>query len=310
MKEGIMGALQTPPPTKTRISIKNILFATDFSEFSMTAVPFVVAFAKRYGATVLVTHVLPEEAHLPVAVESLPTEQDLDRRLARQEMARLEHAGVFAGVLHEPIIERGEFDIVIDDLVARRKVDLIVAGTHGREGLRKMFLGSVAEEIFRNATCPVLTVGPHVSPDVLADGRFHRVLFATDFSAGSMHALPYALSLAEEDHAQLTLLHAVHLDTATPIEGVRPVYEEQIAARAEAQLRQMIPDNAHLWAEPEILVRSGLPADVIVTTAEEEQASIIIMGVHHARASATHNPWAVAHQVVCHAHCPVLSVRG
>lgn len=305
-----MGALQTPIPTTTRISIKNILFATDFTKFSMTAAPFVVALAKRYGSTVLVTHILPEEARLPVAVEALPTDQDLARRDALQELEKLERSGVFGGVLHEAIIERGKFSFVLENLIPRRKVDLIVAGTHGREGLRKMFLGSVAEEIFRVATCPVLTVGPHVSPGVLSDGRFHRVLFATDFSAGSMHALPYALSLAEEDHAQLTMLHAVHLDTATPIEGAKPIYEEQIAARSEAQLRHMIPENAQLWAEPEILVRSGLPGDVIVKTAEEEQASIIIMGVHHAGASATHNPWAVAHQVVCHAHCPVLTVRG
>lgn len=305
-----MGALQTPTPTTTRISIKNILFTTDFTMFSLAAVPFVVAFAKRYGATVLVTHVLPEEARLPVAVESLPPEQDLNRSVALQEMERLERSGVLGGVLHESIIERGKFSMVMEDVVARRKVDLIIAGTHGREGVRKMFLGSIAEEIFRIATCPVLTVGPHVSPDVLSDGRFHRVLFATDFSAGSMHALPYALCLAQEDHAQLTMLHAVHLDAAAPIEGTKPVYEEQIAVRSEAQMRHMIPDDAALWAEPEILVRSGLPAEVIVKTAEEERASIIIMGVHRARASATHNPWAVAHQVVCHAHCPVLTVRG
>ncbi len=305
-----MGALQTPTPTTTRISIKNILFATDFTEFSLSALPFVVAFGKRYAATVLVTHILPEEARLPVAVESLPSELDLARRMAQQEMERLERAETLAGVLHEPIIERGKFAMVLEDLVAKRKVDLIVAGTHGREGLRKMLMGSVAEEIFRIATCPVLTVGPHVSPDVLSDGKFHRVLFATDFSAGSLHALPYALCLAQEDHAQLTMLHAVHLDAAAPIEGTKPVYEEQIATRSEAQMRHMIPDDAALWAEPEILVRSGLPADVIVKTAEEEQASIIIMGVHRARTGATHNPWAVAHQVVCHAHCPVLSVRG
>jgi nucleotide-binding universal stress UspA family protein len=95
-----------------------------------------------------------------------------------------------------------------------------------------------------------------------------------------------------------------------PIEGTKPIYEEQLAAQAEVQMRRMIPDDALLWAEPEILVRSGLPGEVIVQTAEEEQASIIVMGVHRGRALSTHNPWAVAHHVVCHAHCPVLSVRG
>ncbi len=305
-----MGAVQTPTPTATRISIKNILFTTDFSNSSLAALPFALAFAKRYGATVLVTHVLPEEARLPVAVESLPTEQDIGLRVAQQEMERLERSGALQGVLHTPIIERGSFSTVLEDLVPRRRVDLIVAGTYGREGIGKVLLGSVAEQIFRAATCPVLTVGPHVSPDVLSDGKFHRVLFATDFSSGSMHALPYALCLAQEDHAQLTMLHAVHVAADVPIEAATPIYEEQMATRSEMQMRKMIPDDAALWAEPEILVRSGLPADVIVQTAEEEHASIIIMGVHHAKAFATHNPWAIAHQVVCRAHCPVLSVRG
>lgn len=303
-----MGALQTP--TTTRISLKNILFTTDFTEFSMTALPFAIALAKRFGATIFVTHVLPAEPRLPVAVEAMPPEQVVDRAVAVQEMERLERSGALAGIKHEAIVQRGEYAAVLGDVIAKNRIDLVVAGTHGREGLRKMILGSVAEQIFRTAICPVLTVGPHVTPDVLSDGRFHRVLFATDFSAGSVHALPYALALAEEDHAQLTLLHAVHVDAATPIEGTKPIYDEQIATRSEAQLRQMIPQNAQLWAEPEILVRSGLPADVIVETAIEERASIIVMGVHHARGAASHNPWAVAHQVVCHAHCPVLSVRG
>jgi nucleotide-binding universal stress UspA family protein len=301
-----MGALQTP--TATHISIKNILFTTDFTQCSLTALPFVVALGKRYGATVLVTHILPAE--MPTPLDSPPPEPEYDRRLALRDMAQLERSGALGGVLHEAIVERGDFAAVLADLVSRRKADLIVAATHGREGVRKMILGSVAEQIFRTATCPVLTVGPHVTADVLSDGRFHRVLFATDFSAGSLHALPYAISLAQEDHAQLTLLHAVHLGADTPIESAKPIYEEQMAARSEAQLRQLIPRDAGLWAEPEILVRSGLPAEVIVKTAEEERASIIIMGVHRARASAAHNPWAVAHHVVCDAHCPVLSVRG
>jgi nucleotide-binding universal stress UspA family protein len=91
--------------------------------------------------------------------------------------------------------------------IQEKKIDLIVMGTRGRSGVGKFLLGSSAEEVFRQAPCPVLTVGPH-SP-AKAPHEFTRIVFATDFSPESVAALPYAVSLAQECQAHLTLLHVV-----------------------------------------------------------------------------------------------------
>lgn len=282
-----------------RVSIKTILFATDFSPCSELALPYATALARRYDATVLLTHVLtPEPAHLPIPPEPL---------YARDSMTQLRQRAELKGIRHEVRVERGALWTVLSDIVQQRKVDLIVAGTHGREGVRKLLLGSVAEEIFRHAPCPVLLVGPHVSRTA---ARFERILYATDFSPGSLHALPYALSLAREDGAHLTLLHVVQAGPAIPMELGAGAYEERMLADTEKQLRELVPPDAGLATPPQFRVEYGFAPESILGLAIEQRADLIVMGVHHGGAVATHVPWTVAHRVVCHSLCPVLTVRA
>ena len=77
------------------------------------------------------------------------------------------------------------------------RLTLIVISTCSRKELEKLLLGSVAEEVFRNAECPVLTVGPHATRWP-ADGNLRHIVYATDFGPESVHGLPYAISLAEK----------------------------------------------------------------------------------------------------------------
>ena len=96
-------------------------------------------------------------------------------------------------------------------LIKLKGVDLVVVGTHGRAGLGKLLLGSVAERVFRHADCFVATVGPGSYEDSLfeRDNAGHTFLFATDFGAASLQALPYALSLASQFEAKLVVLHVL-----------------------------------------------------------------------------------------------------
>jgi len=91
-------------------------------------------------------------------------------------------------VEHKELIEQGEVPEVLSKLARKYGIDLIVIGTGGRKGLRKLLLGSVAEEVFRNAECPVLTMGPHATRWKI-DGNLQHILFATDFGTESMHGL-------------------------------------------------------------------------------------------------------------------------
>ena len=115
----------------------------------------------------------------------------------------------------EIVVERGDACSEILRQAIDRKADLIVMGTHGRTGLRHVLLGSVTEKIIRNASCPVLVVPPHaaaVGGD--ASAVFKRIVCATDFSKPSGAALTYALALAQEADARLTLLHAIEFPQA------------------------------------------------------------------------------------------------
>ena len=175
-------------------------------------------------------------------------------------------------------------------------------GTQGHGGIKKLVLGSTAEKVIRHATCPVLTVGPHVQLASL--NRFGHVLYASDFSSGSMRALTYALSLAEEDRAELTLLHVIESS---------PVSESELLEwkqQDREKLSQMVPLAANLADKPEIEIEIGIPEVEIIRLADTRKADLIVMGCHSGGAVSTHLPWTTLHHVLQHAHCPVLTVRG
>jgi len=282
------------------IKIKTLLYLTDFSAPSENALPIALAVAFKYGASIKALHILT-----PVIPEACHDAVHADEALAKGEMMRVQ--SLAAGVAIEPIMSRGVtvWDAV-DRLLRENDIDLIVLGTRGRTGVPKLLLGSVAEEIFRRAPIPVLTVGPHVSSSI-SGCRFQRVLFATDFSSESEAAAPYALSLAQENHASLALLHVMkEKETGNPAESKE--YEKVVE-----RLRQICPPDAEQSVAPEIAVEHGEPAERILAAASQLGADLIVLGVRGAAGhldAATHLERAVAHRVVAHAPCPVLTVRA
>jgi nucleotide-binding universal stress UspA family protein len=190
---------------------------------------------------------------------------------------------------------------VLEPVISHHSIDLIVLGTHGRTGFQKLLLGSAAEEIFRRSTVPVLTIGPDVRKSTSADGHFRSVLFATDFSTSSLSAAPFAISLAEENHAELALLN------------VMPQSDIKHHAVALAHLYNLVPSDSRMQSQPFAVVRYGEAADCILETAKERSADVIVLGVRGAAkhlVAATHLERATAHKVVSHARCPVLTVRA
>jgi len=290
----------------TRIKLENILFATDFSPLAQAALPHAVDLARRYGAKLYTVNVLP---HMPFveAAQPDPAQAELS---ARQRLTDSLRSASSKGVEHEEFILQGEVPEVITKLVREHAIDLIVIGTGGRKGLGKLLLGSVAEEVFRNAECPVLTLGPHATRWDF-DGNLRHILFATDFGPESGHALPYAISLAEEHRARLTLLHVVPepgVVLPEPEPGAMPVLDEsEVVASTEKDLRALIPEGAELWHEPEYMVRFGPPAETIVSTAAPT-VDMIVLGAKRLAALTKHVGEGVAYKVACDALCPVLSV--
>ena len=188
-------------------------------------------------------------------------------------------------------------------------IDLIVMGTHGRTGVNKAVFGSSAEEVFRRANVPVLTIGPAVRTGGHNGGRFQCVLFATDFNAVSNTAAAYAASLAQENQSRLILLHVL----PTPKPGKAQKTEQLSVAEALHRVENLLPPDAELWCRPELMVEHGDPGAQILAVADRSGADLIVLGVRGMDTLtriATRVERATAYEVAAHAHCPVLTVRG
>jgi nucleotide-binding universal stress UspA family protein len=221
-----------------RVKFQNILLATDFSSSANLAVAYAAGMARSFGAKLYAMHV-QEPLNYALAAERRQR-VELTRELETDflfEVVRRECAEITPHVvLGEGVVWRA-----VEDAVTKHEIDLVVVGTRGRTGIGKALLGSVAEEILRHASCPVLTVGPHVCQAEGRRGKMESILFATDFGAASLKAAPIATSLAEEYQSKLTLLHVV--DKRAPNEMRTPA---AFGESCERQLRALVPDDAKM----------------------------------------------------------------
>ncbi len=291
---------------QTRIQLKNILFTTDFSPASRSAVPYALELAKHYGATLHAFHVRTPVVNPMTQPRSWKHLEEIAQAEAEQQRRELLNA--FAGIKTDILLKEGDLWSNLEEVAEKSKIDLIVTGTRGRSGIAKFLLGSTAEEIYREASCPVLTVGPHLQTEPASTGEFSNILFATDFSPESVAAAPYAISLAQEYQAHLTLLHVVADPKANEL-----VQPSDLTTSAEHLLHNLLPPDAELWCVPKYVVECGKAADKILDVAGRSKADLIVLGVREPGgppAMATHLPTATAYKVVSHATCPVLTVRG
>jgi nucleotide-binding universal stress UspA family protein len=285
------------------ISLRNVLLATDFSSRSDAALPYGIGICHRYEATLYTVSVVPSE----ITYDVQPPDPFYLRHTAERKMAKIVASGVFEGIEHRECVKE-RFDSVskvLLDLIDSLHIDLIVLGMHGRSGIRKLVLGSVAEEIVNCAACPVFTVGPQVPPKMISELRLREILCATDLQPGSAKVLSYAQALAKDQNAHLAVVHVLKMPADAPPE-LREAQREIVMAHLEQLLLQEVSP----LLEAHSIVEIGVPQERISKVADELRADLIVMGLHHTfhpRMSA-HLPWAMLHQVISHARCPVLRV--
>jgi nucleotide-binding universal stress UspA family protein len=160
----------------------------------------------------------------------------------------------------------------------------------------------------------VLTVPPSATTVPIDDGPpFRRIVCAVDFSDSSLKGLEQALSLAQEDAAQLFVTHVIDWpDDAT----LPPALAQAIAStrrdwehEKQRQLERLIPESARAWCQPEAVLRIGSPARELLRVAEERDADLIVMGVHGRGAIDRALFGSTTHKIVRDARCAVLTVR-
>jgi nucleotide-binding universal stress UspA family protein len=304
------------------LTIGRILCPIDFSETSMHAVDLATHVAGWYESRITGLHaVTPLVAPYPglAAVDprtDLPT-QEAERRRLCGAVSQAFGAARDAGIAVDVLVNVGQPAREILDCAATLPAHLIVMGTHGLSGFEHLLLGSVAEKVLRKATCPVLTVPPRVRATPAPP--FKRVLCAVDFSPSSLHGFEFALSLAEEADAALTIAHILEWpweEPPAPAFETLPLeqafslaaYRREREADAAARLAALIPEEARNWCTPGTQIRHGKPYIQILELAAEEQADLIVIGVRGRSAIDMAVFGSTTAQVVRRATCPVLTV--
>ena len=276
-------------------SLKNILLATDFSPGSQIALQYARGLARRHSSDVYAIHVSGPNSYRLLQPEPLAiTFNQFDETSAdAPELLKNLLDGLPAV---PPVHHQGHLWDVVDDVVSRNQIDLLVVATHGRTGLARMVQGSVAEELFRNISCPTLSVGPEVKGCASSDFRVQRILLATAFDAHST-APQYAGWIAKEFNANLSVLHVWHDDRKRSGSGM-------------LTLRSTLEQTGFPY-QPEFIFKEGAPATEILNVAREIGPDILVMGARHPEPAKiiSHWPWDTVASVIAEAPCPVLTVR-
>lgn len=296
------------------IEIRRILCPTDFSEFSRLALDHAVALSRWYGAEIETLHVVHQVVPHPSIVPTYPAWAALDPAVREQltaELHRFAEPAVKAGIPARVALREGDTVSEVLEEARTFQADLVVMGTHGRGGFERWVLGSVTEKVLRKAACPVLTVRLPEKPPQGAP-LYRRILCPLDFSGASTHALRYALSLAQEADAQLTLLHVLEsLPDEEPVSLPSvPDYRRFLEGEARERLRVAVPAEERDWCKPEEVVVTGRAWRRIVGEAIERQTELIVMGVHGRSAFDVMLFGSATHHVVRAAPCPVLTIRA
>jgi nucleotide-binding universal stress UspA family protein len=304
------------------IKIARILCPVDFSESSQHAFAYAIAIARWYGSRVTALHVL---VNWP-AVNAIPSlypavSQPMALGNLREEL--LAHTTRFVEQAHAPDVQT---DAAVEEApdvhreilaqAAARAADLIVMGSHGRSGFDRFVLGSVTDKILRKAEPPVLIVPHHVqTTPAAAPVHFRRILCPVDFSAGSIGALKFAASLAEEADAHVTLLHVVEplpelyqppMAAAIDVDAIR----SSLQADQLERLQTLVPEPARTHSSVETAASTGRVSRDILRRASELASDLIVMGVQGRGAIDRMFFGSNTQDVIRGATCPVLTVRA
>jgi nucleotide-binding universal stress UspA family protein len=297
-----------------RVHIKNILCATDFSDFSNRTIPYGVALAKEFNAKLYICHVI-DFSSIAIYGEFQLNPVDQQNRIKQQAAEQLNELIGKQPVKWEPLISAGHIADELSRLVEEKEIDLVIAATRGRSGLKRLILGSVTERLMRVLACPLLVVQSpeHEFVDPINQQiRLKKILVGCDFSPDSDLAFQHALSLAQEFEASLHLVHviepSVYKDLSKPDNTLGEEIQQGLNERLTEKLIGMVPEEARNWCTPTTRILEGQPYEELGQYAKAEDMDMIVLGVRGHGLVKTLFLGSTTDRVVRQAPCPVLSV--
>ncbi len=301
------------------LSIRNILVPIDFSQMSTQGLETATPLARRFAASIHLAHVRQFDCAgdcsapaPPMPPFSLMThEQDEEKKVIKELNALAREYGLASGICH--VLGGAPAFDEICRAAEKIPADLVVMPTHGRTGLKHVFLGSTAERIVQHSPCPVLvTRGSALQWKNGSRFRIKTILAPVDFSNCSKEGLDYAIGFAQEFGAKIILVHVTYLGYVYSSEGtaIYDIPSLQKAARktAERKMRELVRSVNFGNVKFETVFTEGSPVIDICAFAKDHDVDLIITSTHGFTGLKHVLIGSIAEQVVRHAPCSVLVV--
>jgi nucleotide-binding universal stress UspA family protein len=286
---------------KQTTGLYNVVVPTDFSSGSTRAMAFALALAGR-ARRVTAVHALDPLPCRFGTQESSNLKRQQAWAMAQKSMARWLQECKFCDC--DSTVIEGDPALAIVKFAAAKGADFIVLATSARRHAARFLLGSVAEEIFRDAKCPVVVLGPRAR--LLKKRKVARLVFATDLEPHSLAALAQLSKITNGLKSKVWVVRAVPRAMEFPGERnrARKDTQETFEPAADRNLRKHTTKLSIVF---------GSPVKVVTSFASRIGADVIVMGVRgggELSRAATHIPWALAHRVIAEAKCPVMTIQG
>jgi len=277
-----------------------IVVATDLAD-AESLIPHAIAQAKASHASLTFVHAMPPEETPDAQSGSLPAGDLKCQRKKRLSLDSITKQVRSQGVTCSTAVSTGPISDVVREIITITGAGRLIIGTHARQGVDKLLLGSVARKLLESVDVPVYIVGPHCRPRSPI-GPMHNILLASSFFGTDGPNTAIAAGIARQCGARLTLLHVMtRQDRAAswlkPGQSVTELHRDLLC---------------HDAAQRPISTRiaEGDPAAEIVRAANEINADLIILGVHHYPFRLPFGKETTAYKVLISTHCPVLTLKS
>lgn len=284
----------------SRLEVKKILLATDFSAASTAAFHESLYLCKQFGASLYVVNVLEYASGVPPESGGLASfykeaESSLDVLISTARKCGVSCDGIILiGIAHEAIL----------DTMTSQSCDLIALGTRAIRGFERLIFGSTAEAVIRASSRPVLTVGPQAAGDRAAGSAQRGIaIFATDFHPATTEAIALATLFAGALDLPLHCLHV--LPKGLGGSNVKP-HVVHVVTDALQHLAGRFKEQ--LQASVCAVTYGSEVSNAVTDYARNHDARLIVLGVRRASLAASHVPSHIAYRIITEATCPVLTI--
>lgn len=297
-----------------KMHFQHIFCATDLSDFSNSAVIQAIGMAREFGSALSICHVIDlPMVNMHGAPLVYPEEQIEEMKSGAMQQIKALVKG--SDLNWEAVVETGPVSSTLCRLANEKGADLAIVSTHGRTGLKRLFLGSVTERVLRTITCPLLVV---TASDRKTDAQapfkgfgFRQIMVGCDFSADSGRAVEVGFSLAQEFEADIHLVHVVepfvYRETTMPDAATIETGGDLTAGFRE-RLEALVPEEARNWCTIHIACETGKPFQALQGYADANRVDLIVLGVRGHSLVETMLLGSTTDRVIRGVSCPVLSV--